>query len=86
MAQQSEFTVPIETQMSEHDGSDMTALNGTNGSLARLRLQNLEGSKPPLMTNKSSLPPGSILTGKQEHCMVKESLFAIVNVITILQT
>lgn len=86
MAQQSEFTVPIETQMSEHDGSDMTALNGTNGSLERSKLQKLEGSKTSIMTNESSLPPGSILTGKQEHCIVKESIVASVYVITILQT
>ena len=84
MVQQPEFTVPIETHTSEHDGSDKNALLKTNGLLARLELQKPEGSNMSIETKDLSLPPGSILTGKQEHCIVKGLIVTLLNVITIV--
>lgn len=83
MAQQSQTTMPIETHLDENNGSPQEGLLATNGSLARLKLQKSEGSKMSVLTNKSVPPPGTILTGKQEHCTMKRVVMVLINLITL---
>ena len=83
MVEQTQSDLPVDEGRSGADGPQKNALSETNGALERLRLQSPEASKVSMLPNKSVPPPGSILTGKQEHCMIHLPCMTLVIVIII---
>ena len=81
MAGQSQPAMPTETKTNKANEPCEDVLSMTHGALTRLNLQESEVSKMSMLTNKSIPLPGSILTGKQEHCTIGLPCMALVNVI-----